>query len=146
MMTLRRSIMLAQVDSVPKIGGLPVYIDNAFYSGSNGAINNYLSNSEYFLTGIVDSGSTSSKKYTASRIGVGSNKFDGYLRLFNNLGSASVDYWSVMRSSLAYGTVQAYSFTSQGQFLIISVYKDLAANFYLKDANGNYLLKGTNVQ
>ena len=144
-MELRRRI-LSQTEHIPLIGGLPVYIDNAFYPGSNGLVTQYGTNSNYFLIGIIDTGSIDQKHYDTVRIGVDSNLPVGGIRLFNDLSATSVDYWTTMRPEMTDGSTQAYSFNSYGRFVILSVIKEYAANFYLKDANGNYLLKGSNVQ
>ena len=146
LMEHRRRIMeYSQAPVTPTIGGLPVYVDNAFYPGSNGIITNYGTNSNYFLTGIVDTGSTDRKYYDTVRIGVDSDLPIGGIRLFNDLNGTSVDYWTIMRPDLTYGSITPYSFRSYGRYIILTVAKDFAADFYLKDENGNYLLKGNNV-
>lgn len=143
-MELRRRI-LSQTEHIPLIGGLPVYLDNAWYPGSNGVITGYGTNNSYFLTGIVDTGTPDSKRYNTVRIGVDSDLPVAGIRLFNDLNSTSVDYWTIMRPDLAYGSINPYSFNSAGRFVILTVIKEFAANFYLQDSNGNYLLKGSNV-
>lgn len=143
-MELRKRI-ISQTEHIPLIGGLPVYIDNAFYPGSNGLVTQYGANSSYFLTGIVDTGTSDSKRYNTVRIGVASSLPVAGIRLFNDLNSTSVDYWTIMRPEMDDGTTSPYSFTSYGRFVILSVIKEYAANFYVQDGNGNYLLKGSNV-
>lgn len=78
------------------IGGLPVLIDNAYWSG-NGEISSYTQNNNYFITGFHDTGNDNSKNYTFSRIRVDSETIS--VRLYNNQNASSIDYWRIEKGS-----------------------------------------------
>ena len=141
MMQIRRAIMSASGESpFPTIGGLPVFSDNCLYTG-NGKTNDVIEDSNFFLTGVVDTGNSANKHYTVLRAPTTGN--NGAMRLFNDLSANSVDYWTIMRTDLL--APNEYSFYSIGQYIILSVFKEYAPYFYLKYYDGEYLLKGKNV-
>ena len=144
---LRRRIMLLSEQGqgptpTPTIGGLPVWMDNSRYTSSDGAADSVVIDSDFFLTGVVDAGSPDFKSYTVTRFHSSTN---AALRLFNDVSATSVDYWTIMRTDISPGDTNIYGFNSFGRYIIMSIYKPVAADFYLKDANGNYLIKGSNV-
>lgn len=143
----RRMIMLAQDGGspppTPTIGGLIVYQDNCLYPGSNGLIDSITANNDFFLTGIIDTGNTSQKAYTVTRIGTNAQ---AAVRFYDNIESNSVDYWTIMRTDIKpTGRVVPYDFNSRGRYIVISVAKAQASQFYLKYRGGEYIVKGNDV-
>lgn len=138
-----RMRMVIEQESSNTIGGLPIYADNCRYASSNGTVSNVVSDNDYFLTGIVDTGSTAHKYFTVSRFGAPTA---AAMRVFNDLTATSVDYWSIMRTDIAQtGQANEYTFAKGVRYLILSVYKPIADKFFLKYQDGEYLLKGNNV-
>jgi hypothetical protein len=142
MMEIRRRILM--MPHVRTIGGLPVLIDNAILSGSNNKWNQRVEPSDaYFVTGWFDTGATGKKSYTFPYQPANGDG-DGYyrLRLYDDPTELSVDYWGVN------GTVgQLRTFTSLGRYIIVTVYKATAADFYIyNNTNNRYVCKGKNVR
>lgn len=128
--------LIASVEKVPTIGGLPVLIDNARYAFKNGTFDDYTSDDDYFLTGWYDTGSTESKGYVLEKVDTPINLT---ARWFDDKSGKSIDYWSAKSAS-------QNTFSSKGQYIIASVYKPIAELFYLYDStNQRYVFKGKNV-
>ena len=126
------------------IGGLPVYIDNAYYPSSNGYATSFNTDSDWFITGVFDTGSTSSKTYTLMQNPKVSSHGSAF-RLYNDLTANSVDYWSNMAGST---TPNTRSVTTVGRYILFPVYKPYAENLYMYYTSGGqqiYLFKGKNV-
>lgn len=126
---------------VPEYGGLSVLMDNVRWTG-NGTIDSYVSDSNFFLAKVIDTYTPDAKKYIGQRFGTGS--VYGTTRYFNDLDSQSVDYWSFF-SGADKGPEQILNVTSAGRYVICSVFKEFAADFYIKDQNDNYYIKGNNL-
>ena len=139
MMEIRRRILM--MPHVRTIGGLPVLIDNARLMQYNGTINERIAtDADYFVTGWFDTGSTASKSYTITNIYAPGGGYV-YMRPYNDKDGTSVDYWDIGRSG-ATRTV-----TTAGRFIVTTVYKATAANFYIYDnTNNRYVCKGKNVR
>lgn len=125
----------------PEYGGIKVLVDNVRYTG-NGAIDSYTSDPNFFLAAIIDTKSPDAKRYIGQRFGTGS--VYGATRYFNDLSSSSVDYWSFF-SGAEKGPESILDVTSAGRYIICSVFKEFAADFYIKNGDDNYLIKGSNV-
>lgn len=136
LMEIRRRILM--MPHIRTIGGLPVLIDNFRYSAQNGPFDGTGTiDIDYFITGWYDSGSTGSKQY---RYAQDANADYMTTRWFNDITARSVDYWRPNKSS-------EKTFSSLGQFIVATIYKATAANFYLFDVtNGRYIFKGKNVR
>ena len=127
------------IPSQHMINGLPVLIDNARYDTKNGTINYYIYDESYFIAGIIDSGSESSKNYTISR----TYKDTGVsaIRLYNDINNSSVDYWGLAATSISNLTPR--TFDSVGRYLAVGVYKPRANEFFILDnTNQKYLCQG----
>lgn len=145
MMNRRRMISASGGEAptpTPSYGGIPVFIDNKYFRSNAGLkVSEALDSDDYFLAGPFDTGSTSSKQMTFTRI-YATN--EAALYLFNDITLASVDYWACWGSSYPQaGTTKTGN--SPGQYIITSVLKSRAGDFWIKDANGNYIVKGNNV-
>lgn len=142
----RRALYLAQSGGqppTPTIGGLVVYSNNCYFASGNGLVTNVTENNDYFLTGVIDTGSTGQKAYTITRMGTPKNAL---IRFYNDITASSIDYWTILRTDLPSGSVTTYDFNSAGRYVVISIYKTLAADFYLKNrVTGEYIIKGSNV-
>lgn len=127
------------------IGGLLVYKDNSVYAASSTATVNeeITSNDDFFLTGFYDTGSDAEKSYSITC---------NPLYPYNN----ETPYYSTIRFfsektgvSHSYHVSQTYAvrtFTTSGRYIMCSVYKPNAANFYIFDnTNNRYVVKGSNV-
>ena len=119
------------------IGGLIVLYDNARYASSNGKIDSYEIDTDYFLTGIYDTGSTGSKSYTYTRHpDIAKNPT---FRLFNDITATSYDYWSASGSDTR-------TLTTGGRYIVFPIKKSLASTSYMYDnTNGRYVFKGKDV-
>ena len=126
----------------PQYGGLPIYIDNGYYTGGNKKIDVVTASDDFFITGIFDTGNSSSKVYEITRWRTSTN---AQMRFFNDITATSVDYWTIMRTDVTAGRPNVYEFTSAGRYVAISVAKYCAADFYFKIKNGDYIIKGNNV-
>lgn len=126
----------------PTYGGLTVFMDNCYYPKSNGYANSVEEDNDFFLV-MVDFGSSASNRYfTVTRFGTPTN---AAMREFSSDSSQSVDYWTIMRTDMQPGAMTTMNFETGVRYLIFSVYKQYAANFYLKYQNGDYIIKGNNV-
>ena len=126
----------------PSYGGIPVYIDNKYFDAhANYKIANALDSADYFLAGPFDTGSTSSKQMTYTQIYAGT---EAAFYLFNDLESGNVDYWSCWGPSQP-SAGRTKTVNTPGRYIVTSVLKSRAGDFYMKDANGNYIVKGNNV-
>ena len=145
-MTRRRRMIESSAGEAPAptptYGGLPIYIDNAYYTGGNGAVNSVSTSDDFFITGIFDTGNTNAKDYEITRWRTGTS---AQIRLFNDLTADSADYWTVMRTDITSGAPDIYQFNSVGRYIAISVAKYCASDFYLKYKNGDYIVKGNNI-
>lgn len=126
----------------PQYGGLPVFMDNCYYPVSNGYADSVESDEDFFLV-LVDFGSSASNRnLTVTRFGTPTR---AALREFSNDSSYSVDYWTIMRTDMQPGAISTMTLETGVRYLIFSVYKQYAADFYLKYTNGDYIIKGNNV-
>lgn len=126
----------------PTYGGIPVYIDNKYFaSSSRQRIIDALPSEDFFLAGPFDTGSTGSKQMTYTQIYAGT---EAAFYLFNDLTGESVDYWTCWGSSQP-SAGRTKTVNTPGQYIVTSVLKSRAADFFMKDANGNYIVKGNNV-
>lgn len=126
----------------PTYGGLPIYLDNSYYTGGNGKIGAVSSSDDFFITGIFDTGDSSTKNYTITRWRTSIN---AQIRFFNDITATSYDYWTIMRTDVDPGQANIYNFSSGGRYVAISVAKYCAADFYFKFTNGAYIIKGNNI-
>ena len=122
------------------IGGLYVYADNSrYYDYLDTTVDaNVSTDSDYFLTGFYDTGSESPKSLTVSCL-----THEGHVcaRIFNDKTASSVDYWNIATGSDA----RTYT-TLGGRYIMATVYKPRAADFYIYDnTNQRYIVKGSNV-
>ena len=126
------------------IGGLYVYQDNARYAAANN--NNYVddeitSDSDFFLTGFYDTGSENEKSLTITCNPLANidNRYS-VIRFYNDKTSNIIINQYHIGQNFTTRTV-----TSSGRYLICSVYKPNAANFYTYDnTNQRYLVNGSN--
>lgn len=147
MIESRRRLMMAQggTPSDPTIGGIPVWIDNAYYPKSNGTINSVTENNDFFIAGPFDTGTTFAKIIVLTRFG---STTEATMRMFNdpgNVSANSVDYWTVMRSDILPDIPTPANIDTAGRYALVSILKKNAADFYIKDDDGNYIVKGNNV-
>lgn len=143
----RRRVMMAQGGEAPtptpSYGGIPIYADNCYFGKSDGPVTDVVSNNDWFLTGPIDSGSSSSKHYPLTKFG---SSTEATARFYNDLTSSSADWWTIFRSDIPDNDIpDINSIDSVGRYIIVSIRKRNAADFWMKDANGNYLVKGNNV-
>ena len=136
LMEIRRRILM--MPHVRTIGGLPVLIDNAYFKGGMHPIDvNIGTGSDFFITGWFDTESNDSKSYDLS-----ASNYDGdwlYVRWFSDYGTTPIDYWGYNKWSIR-------TISSPGQFIAASIYKPLAARYYIYDnTNQRYVFKGKNV-
>ena len=126
-----------------KIGGLPVFYNDSFYIATNTKICNKVKyDSDFFITGIFDTGSEGSKNYTARLIPY-SGANGGFIRFYNDLDDTSVSYQNI---SVGYGTNSTVTFDAAGRYMVATVYKSEAANFYIYDnTNSYYICKGNSI-
>ena len=122
------------------IGGLYVYADNSIY----GAVSEHqyvndgiVSNSDYFITGFYDTGSESEKSYSISCT---PNDAYALVRIYNDKTGVDVVYKYINQN------YEIRTFTATGRYIMSTVYKPNAANFYIYDnTNQRYVVKGANV-
>ena len=132
MMDLRRSLLQPWVMGY---GGLPVLVDNLKYNAANGKYNGGTANTDWFVTGFFDSGSSSSKTYQLGN----PHSTAGTIRLFNDKTANSYDWWAF--------SVGGRSMSSGGRYIAFDVYKALADRYFVyDDTNGMYLAKGKNIE
>lgn len=134
-MELRRALLQPHIKT---ISGLPVLVDNARYTNAyTGKWNSYVVDSNYFLTGWYDTGTTTTKSYTLGA--VGRNVTYPYARWFNDKTGELVDFWAPNLASNR-------TVNSPGRFIIATVYKATAAEYFIKNnTSGTYVFKGKNV-
>lgn len=121
------------------IGGLPVLYNNALYPNGNGMIDGYTPDSDYFISGIIDTGSLSPKKYTIYQQQVSGQ--NSHIRYYDDTTAQSVDFWG---NYSANPSVRMYS--SAGRYIAISVLKADAKKMFVYDNDsGLYLIKGEDV-
>ena len=139
---LKRLLMFkASAPKVKQYGGIPVFIDNAFYTGS-GSRDSFVTNPDYFIAGIFDSGSSGSKEYTYSYSLKPSEWI--HLRTYDDLDGPCIDYWGV--SAVASSLPQTRTVTMSGRYILVPIYKPMAEDMWMHDDTNNvYLYKGTNV-
>lgn len=141
MMDIRRALMQPHVKT---IGGLPVLIDNAWFTNENGYANGYRTSNDYFITGVYDTGSTSTKSYTWYQAPRTSDTGPYYpaFRVFNDLSAMSVDYWG---NGAGGDQPTLRQGSSPGRYILFSVRKFYAADTYMYDSTNNrYVFKGAN--
>ena len=140
---LKKLLMVsATSEKEKKIGGIPVLIDNARFAAGSGNADAYTTDKDYFITGWYDTGSNGSKSYTfgSVQIPVGESIDYPYGRWFNDKDSNSVDFWSANLSSVR-------TFSTEGQFILATVYKQTASKFYLfNNTADEYIFKGNEVE
>ena len=127
------------------IGGIYVWQNNVGFQFKNGKINALDVNDALFISEVIDTGSTSKKKYTFLRHGLGST-IPYYLgmRFFNDLSATSVDYWSTCVTE-SESFVKDVTIDSYGRYIVTTIPKKYADIFYLRYTNGEYLIRGKNV-
>ena len=138
----RRGIMMQPHEKT--IGGIVVWRDNCAVIG-NGTLAAVSDNTDFFLA-LVDTGTNGQKAYAMFRQyvpGVESGKWPA-ARFYNDLSASSVDYWSAWTSNPSHVAVD-YTFSSYGRYILASVCKQYAADFYIRYQNGVYLIRGKNV-
>lgn len=128
-------------------GGIPVLMDNSCYTSSNGVISDVSNDNAFFIAGPIDTDSIYTKSIKVTRFGSSKN---AAMRLYNvyppNESSNSADYATVFRTDIQQdGTPHEYQTNVEGRYAVVSILKQYAADFYIKDSNGNYLIKGNNV-
>lgn len=138
MTELRRRILFG---ALPTIGGLPVLLDNAALNGGTSVKWNedYSVDNDYFVTGWYDTGSTTSKNYRFAGVKRRGSLYN-YLRWYNDKTGNNVDYWGANNDSEKVIT------NTPGRFVVATVYKPKAADFYLYcDTDQRYIIRGSNV-
>lgn len=138
---LRRLLIAhaATADKAQYIDGIYVLLDNAYMAKANGTASDIIANSDYFITGWYDSGYPEGKNWKFGPAGT-SNYANMASRFFNDVDGTSVDYWGPNQSSIK-------AFSSPGQFVISTIYKPTAKNFYLLQvATNTYAFKGSSVE
>lgn len=137
MMSIRRALMGEHVFT---IGGLPVIYNNAAYKNSNGRVDDVLTDSRFFITGIYDTGDSTSKSYTFTRYAAYIDNKATCFRLYNDLTASSYDFWSISSTG---GT---RTLSTAGRYILFTVYKPEAADMYMyNNTAGLYVFKGKNV-
>ena len=124
------------------IGGIPVLYDNKYYPNSNGKIDSYTADSNYFIAGPFDTGSTDAKTVTFMRMPYVDHSYD--LRFFGDLTATSADYWQVNTSD----TPTPRTVNMVGRYMCITINKAYAANayaYYTINGENHYMFKGKNV-
>lgn len=126
-----------------KIGGIPVLYDNAAYPANGGYVEDYIEDEAFFITGVWDTGSTSSKsvtyrRYTNTLTGGGNTGW----RSFNDLSARCAGDWTIS------GVDGDRTVSASGRFVLYTVCKAKAADafmYYTVDGVKHYLFKGDNV-
>lgn len=139
-----QNIYLYKGDNVvTHYGGLPVYMDNAYFETAQGKkpISNYASDPNWFITGWYDTGDTETKSYTLLKLAT--QIHDAAWRLYNNkTGDTCINWWPSCSSQ----EEKAFTYSTAGQLILFSVYKPRAADMYLYcNTTGKYIFKGNNV-
>lgn len=133
---MRRHLILASHPM--EYGGILVWKDNCYYAtGGNGAAESFVTDPDWFIAGVFDTGSTSSKSYTW--INPGRQGHDAAVRFFNDLSASSVQNYPA-----AFSGGSPLTFSIPGQFILFSIYKPKAVDIYLKQGS-IYIFKGSNV-
>ena len=123
-------------------GGITAYADNCLFLTQNGGVSDVVTNDDYFIAGIIDTGSAESKTYVVTRFGT---DIQGAMRFYDNLEGTSVDYWTIMRTDMEYGSINTAEIASKGRYILLTILKAGASNFYIRYKDGDYLVKGSNV-
>lgn len=126
-------------------GGIPVYMDNAYFPNGSGLLSDYGESSDWFIAGPFDTGATTSKSITYLYT---TSKPDGVSagicwRVFNDETARSVDFWGMSSTTVTPRTV-----SSAGRYIYASIKKSEAATQYMTMTVGGvttYLYKGNNV-
>lgn len=144
MTALKKLLMLkaATGGGVKKYGGIEVWQDNVVFTDGQGTIDAVDANPDFFLAVVVDTGTPDDKTYTVTSFG---SDVVAPFRLYDDLTKSSVDYWTIWRSDVGPHQMWERTVASPGRYIVCPVRKDDAPNFYLRDGNGNYLIKGENV-
>ena len=123
-------------------GGIVVWKDNLLFPRENGLITGTTSDDRYFLTTIYDTGDTGSKSYTASLFGNAPLMCSA--RYFNDLTSISADYWTFIGTAAQSSDTRTYN--SVGRYIVATIYKPIANQFFIYDnTNNRYIVKGNAV-
>lgn len=124
------------------IGGLPVLINNAHYNNSNGLIDaGVIDDPDFAILGPFDTVNSNKKTCTIKSAPAPTGMNYAFLRVYNDLAAKSGSCYSVTVA----GESRTVAIT--GRFLVVSVKKSEAANFFIHDdTNDRYVCKGSNVQ
>ena len=128
---------------IPKIGGLPLLMNNAYYKSGDGTkTSNVVHDTDYVIVGPFDTGSTAGKNYTIKTMPMVTDNSHCIMRAFNDLSSNSFLYLGYSQQGQ-----DTYSVTGfPGRYFTITLPKMLAPNFYMYDnTNKRYVCKGSNV-
>lgn len=139
----RRRALMGVAEGGAEYDGIPVYVDNAYYSNLNKSIDDYLPNDQWFLTRV--SGEFPSGNYTFGYTVVPSfedSSGKSYMRYWTAINPVAIssDYWIVKASA-----PRTQRFTTP-RTQVYTVNKEYAKYFFVKDPNGNYLIKGSAVE
>lgn len=121
-------------------GGIPVYINNVYYNNTNDKTDgDTKQNTEYFVAGPFDTGSTGQKTYTIKTV-TAPGTVQAFLRVFNDLTANSTDCFGLSRED-ATRTLSIW-----GRYLFVTVEKAKANEFFIHDdTNNRYICKGRSV-
>jgi hypothetical protein len=120
------------------IGGIPVLLNNRALTSYGYYNTGYTENHDYFVAGWFDTGTPDSKSITVKRCPK-TTLSNCRIRLYNDKTDREYDWWSIDGTGTR-------TFSGGGRYIICTVYKPEAADFYLRDnTRGVYLIKGTNV-
>ena len=121
-------------------GGIPVYIDNAYYNNTNNKTDgDIIQSNNYFIAGPFDTQTTVSKTYTIKTVTAPST-IQAFLRVFDDLTATSLNCFGLSREE-ATRTLSIW-----GRYLFVTVEKAKADEFFIHDdTNGKYICKGTSV-
>ena len=145
---LRRMMMANQTLPRQTYAGIPVLIDNYYYSNPLGALNeNGTINSNYFMTGIFDTGDCNTKTYSYNSIYIPSGNI--YCRIYDTISdiynSNSNNHYYIISSTTSnysYSRIESW----EGRFICFPVYKPWATSLFLHDDTNNlYWFKGPSV-
>ena len=128
---------------IPKIGGLPILMNNAYYKPANSTkMSDVVHDTNYVIVGPFDTGSSAGKDYTIKSMPMIADSVYCIMRAFNDLSEKSYVYFGYSPQEPDTRSLTGFP----GRYFTITLPKALAPNFYMYDnTNKRYVCKGSNV-
>lgn len=132
----------AMMSVIPKIGGLPLLMNNARYNVNNDRKTASTTHDEnYVVVGPFDTGASASRSYTIKTMPMITDTIPCMLRVYNDLSAVSLNNYTISTT----GDTRTITGLA-GRYFTVTLPRMLAPNFYMYDnTNNRYVCKGSNV-